>query len=92
VTITYKESGIKRILTKVEIETFKNHLKRHIEPESQRYFMNDVLIELYSDSSKIGSLLIYYGGKTAGFVNFNSDSLNFGFPLTYGIGMFVGSD
>jgi hypothetical protein len=92
VVITYKKTGLKKILTNIEIETFKNHLKRNIQPELQRVFINDVLVELYSDSKRIAFLLIYQGVKDIGFVNFNSDNLNFGFRLTYGIGMFIGGN
>jgi hypothetical protein len=89
VIITYKKTDLKKVLTKVETETFKNYLKRNIKPELQREFTNDVLVELYVDTTRVAFLRIYLGIKSPGFVNFDSDNLNFGFPLTYGIGMFI---
>ena len=66
----------------------KDIFTRNIKPELQRNFINDVSIQLYRGGIKIATLLITTN-VTKPFVNFKSDSLNFGFPLTYGIGMTI---
>ena len=60
-------------------------LKRNIQPESPRKFIVYRSIALYGAEKRIGILMVSYGEKP--YVNFRSDSLNFTFPLTYGIGM-----
>lgn len=69
------------------LNNIKEILKRNIQPEPSRKFMVDKLIKLYEAEKKIGVLMVSYGEKS--YVNFRSDSLNFTFPLTYGIGMFL---
>ena len=75
-------------LSKQQTETFKDILTRNINPEMQRKFSNEVRVDLFKDSNRLAFLRIYEGSQQP-FVNFNSDSLNFGFQSTYGIGMFV---
>jgi hypothetical protein len=71
-----------------EIDRFKDVLTSGIEPETQRYFTADTRIDFYFDDQRIGSLLIQNGKSP--FANFNSDHLNFGFRLTYQMGMWIG--
>ncbi len=87
--IHYKNTG--RIITIPDSlkSNIKNILTRDIKPESQRKFINDVSIQLYKGGIKSGTLMIT-NNATKPFVNFKSDSLNFGFRLTYGIGMTIG--
>ncbi|GGK82788.1 hypothetical protein GCM10011405_33250 [Rufibacter glacialis] len=46
------------------------------------------IIELLKQENKIGTFSIQQDEQVS-FVNFDSDSLAFGFRLTYGIGMFI---
>ena len=63
---------------------FKDILTRNVTPETQRKFVNDVKIEIYKENKLTAFLMI-----NSGFVNFDSDNLNFGFRLTYGIGQTI---
>jgi hypothetical protein len=67
---------------------FKDILTRNVNPETQRKFINDVKIDIYKGNKQTGFLMIINGDKSP-FVNFNSDKLNFGFRLTYGIGQTI---
>lgn len=71
-----------------QVENFKEILTRNVKPELQRKFINDVRVDFYKNSNRIAFLRIT-NGKASPFVNFNSDSLNFGFRLTYGLGMTI---
>jgi len=70
------------------VEAFKAILIRNIQPEKQRSTISNGDIALFRDSTKIAYLHINTNAKDP-FVNFYSGSLNFGFRLTYGIGMFI---
>ena len=71
-----------------QVEVFKDILKRNIEPAIQRKFVADLQIDLYDNDRRLGFLMITDNDPKP-FVNFGSDSLNFGFQLTYGIGMYI---
>lgn len=85
VIISQKLNDSLLITTDPILRNIKDILKRNIQPESPRKFIVDRSITLYEADKRIGILLISYGEKP--YVNFRSDSLNFTFPLTYGIGM-----
>lgn len=68
------------------LQNLKNILKRNIIPEAQRKFIARHRIEIYSHEKLLGVLLISEN-KDDPFVNFTNDSFEFGFRLTYGIGM-----
>ncbi|MBX3240820.1 MAG: hypothetical protein KIT80_22985 [Chitinophagaceae bacterium] len=70
------------------LQNMKDILKRNIKQESPRKFIADQSMTLYVANKQIGTLLVSKDDKP--YVNFRSDSLNFTFPLTYGIGMFLG--
>jgi len=88
IEITFKDSARKVEFDKKQVEIFKDILKRNIEPEIQRKFIADAQIDLYEKDGRIGFLMIT-DNETKPFVNFGSDNLNFGFHLTYGIGMYL---
>lgn len=75
-------------IPKYRIESFKDVLKRNVKPELPRNIVEDVRVNIYKNNNRIGFLRIT-NGKTNPFVNFNSNNLNFGFRLTYGLGMFI---
>lgn len=68
-----------------QLRNMKEILKRNIKQQSPRKIIVDWTIALYLEEKRIGLLMVSYGEKP--YVNFRSDSLNFTFPLTYGIGM-----
>lgn len=72
-----------------EIESFKDVITTNIKPEMQRTFIGDTRVDFFRGNQRIGYLIIQIGkGPVA---NFNSDSLNFGFGLTYRMGMWLGN-
>jgi hypothetical protein len=75
-------------LNKEYIPMFKEILIRDIKPTVQQKFKSDTQVDLYSDGQKVGFLMIN-NNPDKPFVNFGSDKLNFGFGLTYGIGMYL---
>lgn len=88
IEIIFKDSERKVELDKKQVEIFKDILKRNIESEIQRKFIANIQIDLYENESRIGFLMIT-DNENNPFVNFGSDKLNFGFHLTYGIGMYL---
>ena len=70
-----------------EIESFKDVVTKDVEPEMQRVFISDTRIDFFRGNQRIGYLIVQ-NGKTP-VANFNSDSLNFGFGLTYRMGMWI---
>ncbi len=88
IEITFKDSERKINLDKKQVETLKEILKRNIEPKIQRKFIAQTQIDLFENNSHIGFLMIS-DKENIQFINFSSDNLNFGFQLTYGIGMYL---
>ena len=86
--IYYKSTDKTVAVPEQMTSNFKDILTRNINPETQRNFINDVKIGIYKENKEIGFLMIADGGKSP-FVNFNSDKVNFGFRLTYGIGQTI---
>ena len=85
----YYKSTNKTVAVPGQMTTnFKDILTRNVDPEIQRKFINDVKIDIYKGNKQIAFLMITNGDKSP-FVNFNSDKLNFGFRLTYGIGQTI---
>ena len=83
--IVYNASNKTITIPEQQIVNFKHILSRNVKPELQREFINDVRIDIFKDNRRTAFLLINNSDKLP-FVNFNSDSVNFGFRLTYGIG------
>ena len=75
-------------LNKEYVPMFKEILTRNIEPTVQQKFISDTQVDFYSHGQKVGFLMINNNPEMS-FVNFGSDKLNFGFGLTYGIGMYL---
>ncbi len=73
-----------------EVVHFKDILISDVKPEMKRKFITDVRVDIYKGYIRTGSLTMSLN-RANGFVNFNSDSLNFGFPMTYRMGMYIGS-
>jgi hypothetical protein len=73
------------ISTPPQLQNIKEVLKRNIKPEPPRKFTVERTIAIYANDKRLGLLMVSYGDNS--YVNFRSDSLNFTFPLTYGIGM-----
>jgi hypothetical protein len=71
-----------------EIQRFKDVITKDIKPEFQRKFIIDTRIDFFRDNQRIGYLMVQNGKVPV--ANFNSDSLNFGFALTYRMGMWIG--
>ncbi|MGK7391078.1 MAG: hypothetical protein ACNS60_12035 [Candidatus Cyclobacteriaceae bacterium M2_1C_046] len=86
IEIIYNSSERTIQISDEQIGNFKNILLRNIKPEYQSKFMADVIINFYNNSEQIGFLTISRENST---VNYNSDDTNFGFDLTYGIGMYL---
>jgi hypothetical protein len=84
----FKDNGKGIILSEQEREQFKNIVTTDITPEAQRKFATDININFYRDSNRIAFLGVA-SNPSISFANFGSDSLNFGFRLTYRIGMFI---
>ncbi len=88
IEINYKNLNKKLELDTKQVENFKRILKRNIDPTIQEKFIADIQIDLYDKEGRIGHLMITeFNSKP--FVNFGSDDLNFGYPLTYGIGQYL---
>lgn len=86
--IHYKTTGKTVSIPKEEINNFKDILTRNIKPELQHKFINDIQVDISKNNKRTAFLRIATGG-TNPFVNFNSNGLNFGFRLTYRIGMTI---
>lgn len=86
--IYYKATGKTVSIPKEQIDNFKDILTRNVKPELQRKFINDVQVNISKNNKRTAFLRIANGG-TNPFANFSSDGLNFGFRLTYGIGMTI---
>ena len=86
--IYYKSTNKTVSVPKEDIDNFKRILIRNITPEVRRKFINDVQVNLYKGNKCTASLMISNGGPKP-FANFFSDSLGFGFRLTYRIGMTI---
>jgi hypothetical protein len=86
--IYYKSTNKTVAIPEQMTANFKDILTRNVNPATQRKFINDVKIGIYKGNKQIGFLMIANGGKSP-FVNFNSDKVNFGFRLTYGIGQTI---
>lgn len=72
-----------------ETKSFKDVITTDIKPEMQRVFIGNIRIDFFRGNQRIGYLMLE-NSKGAD-ANFNSDSLNFGFGLTYRIGMWLGN-
>ena len=70
-----------------EIESFKDVITSGIKPEMQRVFIGDTRVDFFRRNQRIGYLMVSKGS----IANFNSDGLNFGFHLTYRMGMWIGN-
>ena len=88
IEVNFKEINKSIILPAAQTERFKDVIIKDIKPELQRVFIGDTWIFLFHGNQRIGSLLVQ-NGKTP-FANFDSDSLSFGFSLTYRMGMWIG--
>jgi len=88
IDIHYKNTGRDIRLSTKDVVAFKKVLLRSIKPEMQKEFISDVTVDFYAHDKRIAYFQIYQA-PTNPFVNFNSENLNFGFQLTYGIGMFL---
>jgi hypothetical protein len=86
--IVYNASDKTITIPEQQIGNFKDLLIRNIKPELQRKFINDVRIDIFRNNQKTAFLMITNGDKEP-FANFNSDGLNFGFRLPYGIGQIL---
>ncbi len=86
--IYYKSVNKTVRIPEQDIDKFKDILTRNVKPELQRKFINKVRVDFYKNGNRIAFLMINNGNPSP-FVNFNSDNLNFGFRLTYGIGMTI---
>ncbi len=84
--IYYKSNGSTIDIPKQELDNFKEVLTQNIKPDLQRKFINNVTINVYQNNHRTAFMLITTGEENP-FVNFNSDSLHFGYGLTYRIGM-----
>lgn len=87
IEVNFKDLNKSIVIPTAKIERIKDVFTKEIKPEMQRVFIGDTWINLFHGNRKIGSLLIQNG--KAPFANFHSDSLNFGFSLTYRMGMWV---
>ena len=88
IEINYKDSDKTVVLTLGQVKNLKAILKRNIKPDFQRKFVADIQVDIYENDSRIGFLMITDNDPKP-FVNFGSDSLSFGFQLTYGLGMYL---
>jgi hypothetical protein len=86
--IYYKATDKTVVIPERLTANFKDILTRNVIPETQRKFVNDVKVDIYKGNKQTAFLMIINGDKSP-FVNFNSDKLNFGFRLTYGIGQAI---
>jgi hypothetical protein len=88
IDIHYKDINKDTSLSSQQMSTFKKMLVRNIKPNLQTKFNSDIIVHLYLEDKRIAFLQVHISERNP-FVNFNSDELNFGFPLTYGLGMFL---
>jgi len=86
ITILYKSINQTIPIPPGDLPAFKDVLLRDIHPESPRRVALDIRIDLYKATEVVGFLMISNKGEDK-FVNFGSENSNFGFRLTYGIGM-----
>ncbi len=84
--IYYKSNGSTIDIPRQELDNFKEMLTQNIKPDSQRKFINNVTINVYQNNQRTAFMLIATSGVNS-FVNFNSDSVHFGYGLTYRLGM-----
>jgi hypothetical protein len=66
-----------------DLQKLKDVLKRNIKPETEKSLTPDKKFEIIKGDKVVGQLLIFHP-----FANFVSDVTEFGFRLTYGIGMY----
>jgi len=66
---------------------FEELITTGIKPDIQKKFISNTRIDLFRDSQRIGYIMIQNGKTPA--ANFNSQNLNFGFRLTYRLGMWI---
>jgi hypothetical protein len=88
VEIHYLNSGKVIEVPVQQVQYFKEVVLRNIKPEAQRDVHEDTRVNFLKNKDTIAHFVIYQGTNEP-FVNFYSDNLNFGFRLTYGIGMFL---
>ena len=81
-------TGQEIALTTAEVNAFKVLLTQNIEIKAPKEMKADVQVELLSAGKVIGYLMIARQ-PDAPFVNVNSEIVNLGLGLTYGIGMFI---
>ena len=86
--IYYRTSNDSLTVVKSDLGRFKNILKRNVQPKEPRKFTSSRDISLFKDGRKIASLWLS-NDTIKPYVNFQSDSVNFSFRLTYGMGMTV---
>lgn len=77
----------KEVKEKEELENLQDILKGNVKPEFQRKFKTDKRFEIIKEGKVVGQILINDSRKEP-FANFSTDSLSFGFQLTYRIGMY----
>ena len=87
IEVHYKNDKDTIILTPQQTSDFKNIFTTDVMPKLQSKFLYDVAVDFYKDSSRIGFIMIS-NNSVLPFANFSSDSLGFGFVLTYRMGMF----
>jgi hypothetical protein len=73
----------REVAAKEDLQTLKDVLKRNIKLESKKELTPDNKFEIIKGDKVLGRVLILHP-----FANFISDELEFGFRLTYGIGMY----
>ncbi len=89
IDIHYRKIAKDMTLSSQQMSTFKQMLAGSIKPDLQKKFQSDAIVYLYVDDKRTAFLQVNLSAKDS-FVNFHSDDLHFGFPLTYGLGMFLG--
>jgi hypothetical protein len=87
IEVHYKNDKDTIILTPQQTNDFKNIFTTDVIPKIQQKFLYDIAVDLYKDSSRIGFIMLS-NNSVLPFANFSSDSLDFGFVLTYRMGMF----
>lgn len=73
-----------------EIEAFKDVITKDIKPAMQRVFIADRRVDFFRGKDRIGYLMVQNSKEP--FAYFHSASLNFGFRLTYRMGMWFGNE
>ena len=84
--ICYKSTNKIITIPDQHIDKFKDILTRNVKPEALRKLIYDTRVNIFKNNNQIAFITIAFGNKNP-FANFISDSLNFSFQLTYGIGM-----